>query len=115
MFVVKSWERQTLVVPVFKILEGLVPSSPSGPPWLLHQQQAYLLLIHKPKQYWSGRILLKLFSWNVDNFQIYTLRLLLIPVNMHKVVMRILQGSTVTQTVLGGLTIYVLFLWFPIE
>jgi len=34
---------------------------------------------------------------------------------MHKVVMRILQGSTVTQTVLGGLTIYVLFLWFPIE
>ena len=31
---------------------------------------------------------------------------LLIPVNMNKVVVKILQGSVVTQTLLDGLTVY---------
>jgi len=48
----------------------------------------------------------------ISKVQIYLYLLLLMVVNMYKhmgkVVIKILQGSAVTQTVLGGLTIYLL-------
>jgi len=42
----------------------------------------------------------------VSKVQIFGHLLLLTVVNMYKVVIKSLQGNAVTQTVLGGLTIY---------